>query len=216
MTNQWPPQQQPAPYPAQPPYPQQPYPQQPYPQQGQRPPQPGYGQAPAPQYPPQPAAGYQQHAPYAPTRPFPPAIARPAALSQGAENFNWLMSSFVDRTADVDQAVVVSSDGLLMAVAHLDRHAADRLAAIVTGVRSLSDSASQVLGRGELNHVIIEMRTAYLLVASISGGSSLGVVCGTDADLGLVGYEMSLLVDRVGSQLTPELILELKNALVSG
>jgi uncharacterized protein len=214
------------------------------PQQGQQPNYPPgqapqhHGQyAPAPQHHPagyqpapyQPGHAYPQHGShpqqaYAPQQPVMPggyhvgqnpaqqAPARP--VSQGAENFNWLMTSFVDRTTDVDQAVVVSADGLLMAMARIDRASADRLSAIVTGVRSLADSASEVLARGDLNHVIIEMRTAYLLVSAISGGSSLGIVCGKDADLGLVGYEMSLLVQRVGSQLTPELITEL-SALVA-
>ena len=182
---------------------------------------PGHRPAPYPQQIPQ-----QQHAPAVPRhrsvhppvgvppQPWPPSPAT-GPLSQGAANFNWLMSSFVERTTNVDQAVVVSSDGLLMAVANIDRVAADRLSAIVTGVRSLSDGASEVLDRGDLRHVIIEMRTAYLLVSAIGGGSSLGVVCAKHSDLGQVGYEMSLLVERVGAQLTPELIIELKNALTS-
>ncbi len=136
-------------------------------------------------------------------------------LSSSAANFNWLMTSFIDNTAGADQAVVVSSDGVLMAVANLDLRAADRVAAIVTGVRSLSDGASQLLGKGELHRVIVEMRTGYLLVAAISGGSVLGVVCGKQCDLGLVSYEMAMVVQRVGHQLTPELITELTNLIRS-
>jgi uncharacterized protein len=135
-----------------------------------------------------------------------------ATLSASAANFNWLMSSFVDNTIGVDQSVVVSSDGMLMAVANVERNASDRLAAIVTGVRSLSEGACQLLNTGSLHNVIVEMRTAYLLVSAIGGGSSLGVVCRKTADLGLVGYEMALLVDRVGAQLTPDLVTELKRS----
>lgn len=211
MTNSWPqqpavaypPGYRPAPYPQQ-------IPQQPIPQQHQ-----GPHHQPPQQHAPAVPRHQSVHPPVgAPPQPRPPLPAS-GPLSQGAANFNWLMSSFVERTAHVDQAVVVSSDGLLMAVANIDRVAADRLSAIVTGVRSLSDGASEVLDRGDLKHVIIEMRTAYLLVSAISGGSSLGVVCAKHSDLGQVGYEMSLLVERVGAQLTPELIIELKNALTS-
>lgn len=134
-------------------------------------------------------------------------------LSTSAANFNWLMSSFVENTVGADQAVVVSTDGVLMAVAHLDRKSADRVAAIVTGVRSLSDGAAGLLHCGEMYRVIIEMRAGYLLVTAIRGGSVLGVVCNKQCDLGLVSYEMSLLVQRVGQQLTPELITELTNAM---
>jgi uncharacterized protein len=137
-----------------------------------------------------------------------------ATLSASATNFNWLMTSFVDNTVGVEQAVVVSSDGMLMALANVERHASDRLAAIVTGVRSLSEGASQLLKTGAMQNVIVEMRTAYLLVAAIGGGSSLGVVCKKNADLGLVGYEMALLTDRVGAQLSPDLVTELKRSFI--
>ncbi|MDQ1423463.1 MAG: uncharacterized protein QOD72_961, partial [Acidimicrobiaceae bacterium] len=43
--------------------------------------------------------------------------------------------------------------------------------------------------------------------------SSLGVVAAKSCDLGLVGYEMTLLVERVGAVLTPDLVAELKNSL---
>jgi uncharacterized protein len=132
------------------------------------------------------------------------------ALSTSATNFNWLISSFLKKTAGVEQGVIVSSDGILMATAGLDQRSADRVAAIVTGMRSLADGASILLKRGELNRVIIEMGTAFLLVAAISDGSALGIVCDKRADLGHISYEMTLLVDRVGTQLTPELVTELK------
>jgi uncharacterized protein len=135
-------------------------------------------------------------------------------LSSQVRNVNWLMTRFVSDTVGVEQAIAVSSDGLLMAISsNLDRGSADKLAAIVTGMRSLSDGASRVLGKGGVNQVLIEMRQAYLFIATISGGSSLGVVAAKNADLGLVGYEITLLVQRVGTQLTPELITELKNSL---
>jgi hypothetical protein len=41
------------------------------------------------------------------------------------------------------------------------------------------------------------------------------VVAARDSDLGQVGFEIALLVERVGAQLTPALITELKNSLVA-
>src|SRR5262249_18577278 len=120
-----------------------------------------------------------------------------------------------EKTPGVEQAVAVSSDGLLLAMsATLDRAAADRLAAIITGMRALSHGASGELRKGPVVQVLIEMTHAYLFVSSISDGSTLGVVAGKQCDLGLVGYEIAMLVDRVGSQLTPSLVVELKNSLV--
>ena len=51
-------------------------------------------------------------------------------------------------------------------------------------------------------------------VGAISDGSTLGVVTTKNCDLGLVGYEIAMLVERVGAQLTPGLVIELKNSLV--
>ena len=135
--------------------------------------------------------------------------------SDGATNFNWLIANFVRRTVGVDQTVVVSSDGLLVALGGaLDRDSADRLAAVITGIRSLSHGASDTLARGPVAQVLVEMERGYLLVAAVSGGAAIGVVASRDCDLGLVGYEMALLVQRVGQQLTPALVSELKQSLV--
>jgi hypothetical protein len=38
---------------------------------------------------------------------------------------------------------------------------------------------------------------------AISDGSSLAVLAAADCDMGLVAYEMALLVERVGTALTP-------------
>lgn len=135
--------------------------------------------------------------------------------STGATDFNWLIANFVRRTAGVDQTVVVSSDGLLIAVGGvLDRESADRVAAVITGIRSLAHGASGALGRGPVAQVLVEMERGYLLVAAVSGGATIGVVAARSCDLGLVGYEMALLVQRVGGQLTPALVTELKQSLV--
>jgi uncharacterized protein len=135
-------------------------------------------------------------------------------LSTGAQNFNWLLSSFVDNTVGVEEAVAVSDDGLLMAISsNLERGAADKLAAIVSGMRSLADGASRLMGRGGLCQIIVEMYRGYLFVASINGGSALAVTTAKNCELGLVGYEMTLLIERVGTQLTPALVTELKNSL---
>ncbi len=137
-----------------------------------------------------------------------------AALQARVNDFNWLLSSFAENTTGVEQAICVSADGLLMAMSSsLDRASADKLAAIVSGLRSLSDGASRVMGRGGVNQVIVEMKEGYLFASSIGHGSSLGVLTTRTVDLGLVGYAMTLFVQRVGAQLTPELITELKNSL---
>lgn len=136
-------------------------------------------------------------------------------ISSGVRDVNWLLDNFVQHTTGVEQAVAVSSDGLLMAAsATLQRSEADKLAAMISGLTSLAFSASRLLGKGSLRQVITEFNSGYLLVSQISGGSCLGVVTPTDCDLGLVGYEATMLVQRIGALLSPELIIELKASLV--
>jgi len=48
---------------------------------------------------------------------------------------------------------------------------------------------------------------------SISDGSVLGVITDASCDVGLVGYEMALLVSRTEATLTPQLITEMRARL---
>jgi predicted regulator of Ras-like GTPase activity (Roadblock/LC7/MglB family) len=136
-------------------------------------------------------------------------------LSQKALKVNWLLAGFVNETPGVDDAVAVSSDGLLIALSSsLDRDRADRLAAVITGMRALAQGAGRELDRGDLLQVLVEYAEGYLFVSAISDGSTMGVVAARDCDLGLVGYETARLVERVGGQLTPELVVEMKHAVL--
>nr|BFE76604.1 hypothetical protein GCM10020092_099050 [Actinoplanes digitatis] len=56
---------------------------------------------------------------------------------------------------------------------------------------------------GEVQQTIIEMDSGYLFLMSISDGSSMAVLAARSCDVGQVGYEMALLVERVGAALVP-------------
>jgi uncharacterized protein len=135
--------------------------------------------------------------------------------SADVRNFNWLLSNFVDTTAGVTDAVAVSSDGLLMAMSSsLERAGAEQLAAIIAGMTSLGESTARCFALGGLDQVIVAMNEGYLFVSAVSDGSSLGVVADRRCDVGAVGYQMQLLVQRVGAALSPALVAELKEAVL--
>lgn len=137
------------------------------------------------------------------------------ALSESAENFNWLIDDFVAKTAGVTDAIAVSSDGLLIATSRsLAREDAEQVAAIVTGLVSLSDGAARTFGFEGLQQVIVSMKLGFMFVSQISLGSALGVVATAGCDIGAIGYQTSLLVDRAGALLTPELIAELRVSVI--
>lgn len=139
-----------------------------------------------------------------------------ANLSDDARNLNWLVANFTSKVPGVANTLVVSADGLPLALSeNLDRTAADQLAAIASGLSSLTQGAARILQAGEVKQSIVEMEAGFLFVQVISDGSILSVLTTTDADLGLIGYEMALLVARVGDVLTPALRVELQAALPS-
>ncbi len=134
--------------------------------------------------------------------------------SAEAESFSWLLDDFVRSVPGVVHTLVVSADGLLMAVSDdLDRTTGDQLAAIVSGMSSLARGAALQLGSGEVRQSIIEMDALFVFTMSISDGSVLSVMADAGCDVGLVGYEMTLLVSRTEATLTPQLVTEMRSRL---
>jgi uncharacterized protein len=125
-------------------------------------------------------------------------------LAAPAHDLNWLITNFAERVPAVAHAIVVSADGLPLAFsAGFPQDRADQLAAITSGLISLTQGASRVFEGGMVTQTVVEMRQGLLLVMAISDGSSLAVLCSADCDMGLVAYEMALLVERVGQAFTP-------------
>lgn len=137
-----------------------------------------------------------------------------SSLSAEAQNMNWLLESFTERVTGVIDAIAVSADGLLMAMSSgIGRSGADQLAAVTSGLTSLTQGAARCFGGGNVNQVVVELDGGYMFFMSISHGSALAVVSEKSADVGLVGYEMSMLAKRMGTVLTPLLIAELQAGL---
>ncbi|MGH3974458.1 MAG: roadblock/LC7 domain-containing protein [Pseudonocardiaceae bacterium] len=127
--------------------------------------------------------------------------------------FGWLVDSFVERVPGVAHAVVVSADGLLLvASSGLPRDRADQLAAVTSGLVSLTQGAARCFEAGGVVQTVVEMERGIVLTMVISDGSSLAVLASPSCDIGLIGYEMTLLVDRAGKLLTPELRAQLQSA----
>jgi uncharacterized protein len=135
-------------------------------------------------------------------------------FSTEASDFNWLVGSFANRTPGVAHALVVSADGLPVAVSErLDRAKADQLAAIASGLASLTQGGARCMEGGLVKQTVVEMDRGLLLVMAISDGSCLTVLATSSCDVGMVAYEMTVLVNRTGEVLTPSLRAELQAAL---
>jgi predicted regulator of Ras-like GTPase activity (Roadblock/LC7/MglB family) len=135
-------------------------------------------------------------------------------LSTEATNFGWLLDNFVRTAPGTRHTLVVSADGLLMAMSdQLDRTGGDQLAAIVSGLSSLTRGASRQLDGGNVRQAIVEMDNGFLFLMNVSNGSVLAVVAESSCDIGLIGYEMAMLVSRTEATLTPQLISEMRGSL---
>lgn len=119
--------------------------------------------------------------------------------SPTAPSPSWLVSAFTEEVAGVAHAALVSADGLLVAAStSLPRDRADQLSAIASGLSSLALGTAELFTAGRVVQSVIEMEEGFLLLMSVGDGSNLVVLAGPGCDIGLVGYEMTLLVDRVG------------------
>ena len=120
------------------------------------------------------------------------------------QDMGWLLNNFANSVAGIAHVVAVSADGLLLASSRdLPADRADQLAAISSGVVSLTEGASRMFNAGAVQQTIIEMDSGYLFLMSVSDGSSMAVLAARSCDVGQVGYEMALLVERVGAALVP-------------
>ena len=131
-------------------------------------------------------------------------------MTSAAENspdLDWLITSFAERIPGVESVVVLSTDGLVTAVRrarqghgrHRRRHLRPR----------------QPHGGGGPAHGGRQRQPGHRRDGRLplrhhhQRGSALAVMCGPDCDIGLIGYEMSMLVARIGQVLTPALRAEL-------
>jgi predicted regulator of Ras-like GTPase activity (Roadblock/LC7/MglB family) len=118
-------------------------------------------------------------------------------------NLTWLLDDLVERVPTAKQAVVLSADGLMMgASAGIGREDAEHLSAMAAGFQSLAKGASRHFRAGPVRQTVVEMESAFLFVTAAGQGACLAVLASSDADLGLIAYEMAMLVTRVGQNMS--------------
>ncbi len=115
---------------------------------------------------------------------------------------DWLLEDLVHRVHEIRNAVLLSADGLLIGSSTgLSRGDAEHLAAVASGFQSLARGAGRHFGAGQIRQTVIEMDTAFLFVTAAGHGACLAVFADAESDVGLVAFEMNMLVQRVGTNL---------------
>ena len=124
-------------------------------------------------------------------------------LPDAARGLGWLLDDLVQRVPSARQAVVLSVDGLLMGASQgVSRADAEHMSAIAAGFQSLARGAGRHFQAGSVRQTIVEMESAFLFVTAAGQGACLAVLADANSDIGLIAYEMAMLVKRVGQNLS--------------
>jgi predicted regulator of Ras-like GTPase activity (Roadblock/LC7/MglB family) len=127
-----------------------------------------------------------------------------STAAPAARDLNWLVTNFVERVPEAAHAMIVSADGLPLGISEgLPRGGAEQLAAVVSGLSSLTEGASRVFEAGRVVQTAVEMRAGVMVLMTISNGACLAVLAGIGCDLELIAYEMAMLTERAGRMITP-------------
>lgn len=126
------------------------------------------------------------------------------ASSTVQEQIGWLLENFRSRVSGLTHAVALSADGLVLAATTgLPESRASQLGAITSGLAGLSHGAAELFDSGRVLQIAVEMDIGYLLVTRIDDRACVATLAVKEADLEQVGYEVTVLVERVGKILAP-------------
>jgi predicted regulator of Ras-like GTPase activity (Roadblock/LC7/MglB family) len=122
-------------------------------------------------------------------------------------DLDWLLQNLLERTPETRHALVLSKDGLKLCHTYgLNIDKADQLAAIASGIQSLSYGASAEFGDGSggLRQSMTEFHGGVLFIVEAGEGAHLAVVASDEADVGLIGHNMHELVEQLGEHLVAQ------------
>jgi predicted regulator of Ras-like GTPase activity (Roadblock/LC7/MglB family) len=118
---------------------------------------------------------------------------------------SWLLDNLVGQVEHVQQALILSRDGLVVAASRgLTPEDSEHLSALAAGLQSLARGTGRHFRAGEVRQTIIEMEFAFLFVIAAGKGTCLAVLTSADPNVGLVAYEMAMLIRRMGKYLAAE------------
>ncbi|OLF16800.1 roadblock/LC7 domain-containing protein [Actinophytocola xanthii] len=119
-----------------------------------------------------------------------------------ASSLNWLLDDMVKRLAGAERAAALSADGLLLGrSASLDREDGEHLAAMASAFRSLARGVGTQFDKGLVQQTVVELEDGYLVVTEAGEGACLALLASANADLGMIAYEMNVIVQKVGDNM---------------
>jgi len=117
-------------------------------------------------------------------------------------DLNWLLDDLVMRAVGAQYAVVLSTDGLCVGRSRgLNREDGEHLSAMGSAFQSLARGVGRHFGGGEVRQTVVELDHVFLVVTAAGNGACLALITNEDADIGMIAYEMNLMVKKVGAYL---------------
>ncbi|WP_068062177.1 roadblock/LC7 domain-containing protein [Nocardia xishanensis] len=126
-----------------------------------------------------------------------------ADQKSGRNALDWLLDGLVTRVPGAEHAMVLSADGLPVARSNeLKREDSEHLAAIASALHSLARGVGTRFDKGQFRQTVVELEDGYMVVTEAGQGACLALLAAIDADLGIVAYQMNVIVGQVGTQLS--------------
>ena len=113
------------------------------------------------------------------------------------DELNQILRNLQAQTPEVEASALISDDGLIIASA-LPQHVEElRVAGIASVLLSLGQRATNELGRGEPDEIIIRGAQGYVIMVAATPGTLLLLLAGRDAKLGLVFLDVGRAVQQI-------------------
>ena len=122
-------------------------------------------------------------------------------ISTSQNELPWMLDDLVE-VPHVSSVLVLSTDGLIVQKSSsMSQDLAEILAAGASSMYSVAAGTGRRFGSGPVQQVIIEFLDRTLFIAAAGQNARLAVLCDPDVDMGMVAYEVSRLVTRIGEYL---------------
>ena len=116
-----------------------------------------------------------------------------------ADEFGWLLARFSRAAAQVRHAVVVSTDGRIVAMAQgLSESDARRLAVVTVSLGCLARGAADACEAEWSGRIVAEFSVGYLVITAINANCVIGIVAAPQADLDVLTTDVATLAREIG------------------
>ena len=114
-----------------------------------------------------------------------------------SDQLDIVLSNFERNVPHVEATAVVSTDGLVIASRLPDQVEEDRIGAMGAAILSISARSGNELAQGEMERVLIEGDSGYILIRSVGEDAILVALVEKDVRLGMLFYEAKKCVEKL-------------------